>query len=178
MGKLLSANLDTKRLSATILPVRVCVSFKVQGEEICCIAFTFSGLTSMPLSVTIYPKIFPASTQNVQFAGFSLMSCFRTVVSVSSTSDTCNLALLILTSISSTYASIFLQLLLTHLIYHSLVDRSCIFQSERHYRIISTWWSDKGTVCPQDAIISDGNLVKHPSCITVRILRSNQQADR
>lgn len=82
-GKLHFANRDINQLSATICRVNIWASFKACGDDISWIASKFRGLTSIPLSVTMYLMNFPASTLKSHFAGFNLIPYLRTVLRIS-----------------------------------------------------------------------------------------------
>ena len=57
-GRHLSLALDTKRLSAAILPVRRWTSVMIYGDDMSSTTFISSGFASIPRLLTIKPKNF------------------------------------------------------------------------------------------------------------------------
>ncbi|MFS7999630.1 hypothetical protein Hanom_Chr12g01168711 [Helianthus anomalus] len=81
-GNDFAAWLANKRFSAASRPVNFCISLIVDGEGICSIACTLSGLTLNPSFVTMNPRNFPSSMPKEHFAGFSLILTPRSVSNV------------------------------------------------------------------------------------------------
>ena len=63
--------LDTKQLSAAILPVRRWNSFMFDGNDMSSTAFILSGFASIPWLLTIKPKNFPVETPKAHLAGLN-----------------------------------------------------------------------------------------------------------
>ena len=59
----LSLALDTKRLSAAILPIRRWTSFMLDGDELLSTSFILSGFATIPRLLTIKPKNFLVETR-------------------------------------------------------------------------------------------------------------------
>ena len=94
-----------KRPSATSLPVRRYNSFLFLGGGVSMTALTWSGLTSMPLWLTINPKNLPALTPKAHLEGFSFMPYFLKRWKTYCKWRTCSPRVLLLTTISSIYTS-------------------------------------------------------------------------
>ena len=106
-GRDLSADLLIKRVSAAIFPVNLCTSRMFFGSGKLSMASTFSGLASIPLSLTRNPRNFPDLTPNTHFFGFSFMPYCLNVANVSRRSAMWLASFLLLTMESSTYTSTF-----------------------------------------------------------------------
>ncbi|GJS96698.1 hypothetical protein Tco_0803666 [Tanacetum coccineum] len=99
------ADLDKKRLRAARFPHRDCICLRVLGEGMSMTAFVFSGLAFIPSEVTMYPKNFPSCIPNEHFFGLSFMFILRRVEKVCSISFMMSCSVILLITISSTYAS-------------------------------------------------------------------------
>ena len=66
-GLHLSADLDMNRFKTAIIPVSFCTSLGFRGGCKLLIALIWSGFTSIPLWVTMYPKKFPEPTPKKTF---------------------------------------------------------------------------------------------------------------
>ncbi|KAI5323668.1 hypothetical protein L3X38_032740 [Prunus dulcis] len=65
-------DLEWNRLRAPALPVRLCISFTVEGDFISRMALICRGCASIPRCVTRYPKNWPEDTPKVHFTWFQL----------------------------------------------------------------------------------------------------------
>ena len=72
-GGHLSLDLDIKRLSADILPVRRWISLVFEGGCMSSMAFILSGFASIPWMLTIKPKNFPTETLKAYLVGFNFI---------------------------------------------------------------------------------------------------------
>ena len=66
----LSANQDMNLFKAAAIPVSFCTSFGFREVRKLLIALIWSGLTSIPLWVTMYPKNLPDPTPNEHLEAF------------------------------------------------------------------------------------------------------------
>jgi hypothetical protein len=78
-GSALSANLEMKRLRAARDPVNLWTSLRRVGGLIASIAWTLSGLASIPRWETRKPRSFPADTPKTHFSGLSLVEVARSL---------------------------------------------------------------------------------------------------
>ena len=69
-GLHLSVDLDINRFNTTIIPVSFCTSFGFRGGYKLLMALIWSGFTSIPLWVTIYPRNFPDPTPKEHLDAF------------------------------------------------------------------------------------------------------------
>lgn len=76
-SKHLLVDLDMKRLSATILPVSVCIALIELGGCISIIVLIFSGFTFIPFWDTINLKNLPVVNPNIHFLGLSFTPNFH-----------------------------------------------------------------------------------------------------
>ena len=74
-GLHLSADLDMNRFKAAIIPISLCTSLGFQGGCKLLIALIWSGFTSIPLWVTMYPKNFPKPTPKEHLDAFRRSLC-------------------------------------------------------------------------------------------------------
>ena len=74
-GLHLSANLDINRFNVAIIPVSFCTSFGFRGGRKPLIALIWSGFTSIPLWVTMYPRNFPDPTLKEHLDAFRRSLC-------------------------------------------------------------------------------------------------------
>ena len=72
-GRHLSLALDTKWLSAAILPIRRWTSVMLNGDGMLSTTFILSGFASIPRLLTIKPNNFSTETQKAHLAGFNFM---------------------------------------------------------------------------------------------------------
>ena len=77
MGSQMFVNLVMNLLMYWSLPKKPLTSLSIIGANISRMALILSGSTSIPLSLTIYPKSFSEVTPKVQFLGFSLNLNYR-----------------------------------------------------------------------------------------------------
>lgn len=106
-GMHLSVARHINLLSAATRPIKLCTSLCLRGEGMSIKALIFAGLASMPRALTINPKNFPDTTPKVHFRGFNFKLYHLKVANISSRSQACSPTVLDLTSMSSTYTSIF-----------------------------------------------------------------------
>ena len=74
-GLHLSTDLDMNRFKATIIPVSFCTSLGFRGGCKLLMALIWSGFTSIPLWVTMYPKNFPEPTPKEHLDAFRRNLC-------------------------------------------------------------------------------------------------------
>jgi hypothetical protein len=79
--------------------------FEVRIGPIRSRAATFSGLASMPLWETMYPRSMPRGTPKTHFSGFNLTPLARRQPNAMPRSSTRSSAFLVFTTMSSMYAS-------------------------------------------------------------------------
>nr|GEX88327.1 reverse transcriptase domain-containing protein [Tanacetum cinerariifolium] len=108
-GKDLLANRDKNIFNVAKFPLRLCISFKVRGDCISTIALVFFGLARIPSEVTMYPRNFPSSTSNEYFLGFNFMLILHRLSNVSMIFAIRTFSSLLLMTISSMYATSFLD---------------------------------------------------------------------
>ena len=106
-GMHLSVARDINLFSAATQPVRLCTSLCLRGEGMFIKALILAGLASIPRALTMNPRNFPNATPKVHFKGFRFMQYRLRVTKTSSRSRACLFVILDLTSISSTYTSMF-----------------------------------------------------------------------
>ena len=74
-GLHLSTDLDMNRFKAAIIPVSFCTSLGFRGDCKLLMALFWSGFTSIPLWVTIYPKNFLEPTPKEHLDAFKRSLC-------------------------------------------------------------------------------------------------------
>jgi hypothetical protein len=87
---------------AAIQPVNFCTSLIVAGASISVMAVIFTGLASMPRSLTMNPSNFPEGTPKTHLVGLSFHQNLRRLLNVSSKSAIKSLDSLVLMTTSST----------------------------------------------------------------------------
>ena len=73
IGLLMSISLEMKRMIYYNLPRKPLISLSVLWASMSSTALIFSGLTSIPRSLTMCPSNFPEVTLKVHFLGFNLI---------------------------------------------------------------------------------------------------------
>ena len=109
-GNAFSPKREIKRLRAATHPVNFCICLRSFGISSCDRARILAGFASIPLLDTMKPRSFPAGTPKTHFSGLSLMSYVQRLSNVSLKSSTRVSTCLVLTTTSSTYASIVLPI--------------------------------------------------------------------
>ena len=100
-GLHLSADLDMNRFKATIIPVSFCTSLGFRGGCKLLMALIWSGFTSIPLWVTMYPKNFPEPTPKEHLDAFRRNLCSLRISKMLVRSPTCSDTNLLFTTMSS-----------------------------------------------------------------------------
>ena len=116
----LIGGLGINRLRAATLPVRPWTSFRDLGEGSLSSDLILSGFASIPRVLTMKPRNFPDATPKVHFCGLSLMPYSRSILKHSSRSETWLSAVFDLTSMSSTYTSMFFLIWSANILFTSL----------------------------------------------------------
>ncbi|GJU15992.1 hypothetical protein Tco_1143958 [Tanacetum coccineum] len=109
-GRDFLAPFDRKRLRAAIFPLRLYISLSVFGCSTLVIDFTFEGLARIPCLVMRCPKNRPSSTPKEHFFGFNFMLIDQNFSKVSLISANISSLDVLLITMSSTYASMFLPI--------------------------------------------------------------------
>jgi hypothetical protein len=92
-------------LKEAIHPINFYTSWTLSGGAILVIVDTISGLGSSPPRETIYSSNFPEGMSNVHFSGFSFILNFLGLSKVSAMLEMSSSYSRVLTTTSSTYAS-------------------------------------------------------------------------
>ena len=100
-GLSLFVNWAMKRPSGARRPVRRCNSFLLFGGSVSMTTLIWSGLTYIPIWVTINPINFPALTPKAHLVKLSFMLYAHIRRNVSSKCKVCSLLVLLFTTISS-----------------------------------------------------------------------------
>ena len=100
-----SPNLDKNRFKAAMQPVSFWTSLMVAGASMAMIAFIFSGLTRIPWLLMMNPSRFPNSMPKTHFIRFSFHWNLHNLSNVSYRLLVKSSGFLVLTTTSSTYAS-------------------------------------------------------------------------
>ncbi|KAI5349648.1 hypothetical protein L3X38_002537 [Prunus dulcis] len=82
-GLHLSIDFERNQLRAAALPVRLCISFTMEGDFISRMALIWRGCASIPHCVTKYPRNRPDDTPNVHLLGFSFMRYWQSRLNAS-----------------------------------------------------------------------------------------------
>ena len=101
-------NFDKNQDNGMIFPVSCCMSLTVFGLFISMIALHLSGLASIPLIVSMNPKIFPSCTPNEHSFKFNRTLCSHRVSNISCNFRQCPSEFSDLITMLSTYTSMFL----------------------------------------------------------------------
>jgi hypothetical protein len=109
-GKLCSAIFAMNQFNAAILPISLYTSFLDHGGFMWTIAFILSRLASIPFTNTRQPSTFPLLTLNMHFSGLSFTCALCMLVNVSARSCNWVSFVLLVTTMSSTYAKTFLSI--------------------------------------------------------------------
>ena len=104
-GCLRSPILATNLLSAAMHPVSLCTFLSLVGDFMFSIALIFSGFASIPLPETRKPGSLTDGTPNVHFSGLSMRRYHQRLSKVSHRSSINESLALVLTMMSSMYAS-------------------------------------------------------------------------
>src|SRR6266702_4539631 len=89
-GRHLLADLEMNRFKAAVIPVSFCTSFGFRGACKSLMALIWSGFTSIPLWVTMYPKNFLEPTPKEHFEAFKRTLCFLSILKILVRSCTCS----------------------------------------------------------------------------------------
>ena len=104
-GLSLSIKWAMKRPNTTKRPVRYCNSFLLPRADVSKTALIWSGLTSIPLYVTINPRNLPMLTLKTHLAGLNFMLYALIKRNVSSKCWACSLRVLLFTTMLSMQTS-------------------------------------------------------------------------
>ena len=107
-GLHLFADLEMNRFKAVIIPVSFWTSLVFRGGFKSLIALIWSGLTSIPLCVTMQPRNLSDPTPKEHLEVFRRSLCFLKMLKVLPRSPKCSNTTLIFTTISSTQISMLL----------------------------------------------------------------------
>jgi hypothetical protein len=105
-GSPLTPSHEMNLLRAAIDPINFCTSWRRSGGAISIITDTISGLGSIPRQETMYSSNFPKGMPNVHFSGFSFILNFLRLSRVSTRLEMIPSSSRVLTTTSSTYASV------------------------------------------------------------------------
>ena len=100
-GLHLSTDLDMNRFKAVIIPVSFCISLGFRGGCKLLIALIWSGFTSIPLWVTMYPKNYLEPTPNEHLDVFRRSLCSLRISKMLVRSITCSDTNFLFTTMSS-----------------------------------------------------------------------------
>ena len=78
-GLYLSEDLEMNWFKVASRPVSLCTSLTHCGDLSLAIAFTWSGLASIPLWLTMYPRNFPDDTLKLHLVGFGFIQYLRSM---------------------------------------------------------------------------------------------------
>ena len=116
----LSVAFEMNLLKATTLPMRDCISLIIFGEDISRMALTFLGFSSIHFFDTMKLRNFYKETPKAHLDEFNFMLYCLNVLNVSLRSSRWSFSFLLLTSISSTYTSMFLPIYLLNIWFTNL----------------------------------------------------------
>jgi hypothetical protein len=105
-GSPLTPSCEMHLLRVAIHPVNFCMPWRLFGGSIFVIDDTFSRLWSIPHWEIIYLSNFLEGAPNMHFSGFSFILNFLKLAKVSTRLEMSHLSSRVLTTMSSTYASV------------------------------------------------------------------------
>ena len=144
-GLHLSLDLDINRFKAAIISVSFCTSLGFRGGCKLLMALIWSGFTSIPLWVTMYPKNFLELTPKEHLDAFKRSLCFLRISKIfARSSHMLEHHFALYNHVIDVNFNVLAQQWLEHFSYHPLVGWSCIIQAKRHHFvvIVSNWGNE------------------------------------